>query len=171
MATSLFSSCFSILPRGYRDVPQSWPPFFRPVGAPLAYQLTLNVPLRCPPFSIFRKILHFQDCFGQKFSSQGANFQNFCSQDPSFYKENQLPIPYLWHTPTQKKLSASTPGILLTYSTCKQHLDRSLNIYINSYLYGAVVGKGERKVEKQWGWKNTSSAPAKSEMGKIDKWR
>ena len=43
------------------DVPQSWPPFFRLVGAP----------------------------DGQ---SQDANFPNFHSQDPTFFKENPLLI-------------------------------------------------------------------------------
>ena len=47
-----------------------------------------------PPFSVFRKILHFQPCFGQNFSSQDGNFPNFCSQDPSFFKENPYPRPY-----------------------------------------------------------------------------
>ena len=53
----------------------------------------------CPPFSIFRKILHFQPCFGQNFSSQDANR----SQDPIFFKENPLPRPYFWK-PTKKKV-------------------------------------------------------------------
>ena len=56
----------------------------------------------CPLFSIFRKILHFQPCFSQNFSSQDANFR---SQDPSFFKENLLPRPYfwkpIWHIPTK----------------------------------------------------------------------
>ena len=60
-----------------------------------------------PPFSNFRKIFHFQPCFGQNFSSQDANFPNFRSLDPSFFKENPLPRPYfwkpVWHTPTKKK--------------------------------------------------------------------
>ena len=61
-----------------------------------------------PPFSNFRKIFHFQPCFGQNFSSQDANFPNFRSLDPSFFKENPLPRPYfwkpVWHTPTKKKV-------------------------------------------------------------------
>ena len=63
-----------------------------------------------PTFSNFRKNFHFQPCFGQNFSSQDANFPNFRSLDPSFFKENPLPRPYfwkpVWHTPTKKKLSA-----------------------------------------------------------------
>ena len=66
-----------------------------------------------PPFSNFRKNFQFQPCFGQNFSSQDANFPNFRSLDPSFFKENPLPRPYfwkpVWHTPTKKKLSAP-PG-------------------------------------------------------------
>ena len=67
-----------------------------------------------PPFSNCKKNFHFQPCFGQNFSSQGANFPNFRSLDPSFFKENPLPRPYflkpVWHTPTKKKLSAP-PGL------------------------------------------------------------
>ena len=50
----------------------------------VAYQFTINAPLMCPPFSIFRKFFCiFSLIFGQNFSSQDANFPNFCSQDPS----------------------------------------------------------------------------------------
>ena len=77
--------------------------FFQASRHSLAYQFTINAPLMCPPFSIFRKILDFQPCFGQNFRSQDANF---CSQDPSLFKENPLPRPYfwkpLWHIPTKK---------------------------------------------------------------------
>ena len=82
-------------------------PFFQASRRSLAYQFTIIAPLLCPPFSNFRKIFHFQPCFGQNFSSQDANFQNFCSLDPLFFKENPLPRPYfwkpVWHTPTKKK--------------------------------------------------------------------
>ena len=68
------------------------------------HQCAAHVP---PFFSIFRNKMHFQPCFGQKISSQDANFRNFRSQDRSFFKENPLPRPYfwkpLWHTPTKKK--------------------------------------------------------------------
>ena len=88
-------------------------PFFQASRRSLAYQFSIIAPLWCPPFSNFRKIFHFQPCFGQNFSSQDANFPNFRSQDPSFFKENPLPRPYfwkpVWHTPTKKKLSAP-PG-------------------------------------------------------------
>ena len=104
------------LERGYGHVPRSWPPFFRPVGrGSLAYQFTIIAPLLCPPFSNFRKFFHFQPCFGQNFSSQDANFPNFRSLDPSFFKENPLPRPYfwkfVWHIPTKKKVECP-PGIL-----------------------------------------------------------
>ena len=63
-------------------------------------------PLLCPPFSNFIKIFHFQHCFGQNFSSQDANFPNFRSLDPSFFKKNPLPRHYfwkpVWHIPTKK---------------------------------------------------------------------
>ena len=83
-------------------------PFFQASRRSLAYQFTIIAPLLCPPFSNFRKIFNFQPCFGQNFSSQDANFPNFRSLDPSFFKENPLPRPYfwkpVWHTPTKKKV-------------------------------------------------------------------
>ena len=92
-------------------------PFFQASRRSLAYQFTINTTLMCPPFSIFRKILHFQPFFGQNFSSQDANFPNFCSQEPSFFKENLLPIPYFWKpmwcTHTKKKLRYP-PGLKVT---------------------------------------------------------
>ena len=82
-------------------------PFFQATRRSLAYQFTIIAPLLCPPFSNFRKKFNFQPCFGQNFSSQDANFPNFRSLDPSFFKENPLPRPYfwkpVWHTPTKKK--------------------------------------------------------------------
>ena len=82
-------------------------PFLQASRRSLAYQFTIIAPLLCPPFSNFRKKLNFQPCFGQNFSSQDANFPNFRSLDPSFFKENPLPRPYfwkpVWHIPTQKK--------------------------------------------------------------------
>ena len=66
-----------------------------------------------PHFQILEKFPIFSSCFGQNFSSQDANFPNFRSQDPLFFKKNPLPRPYfwkpVWHTPTNKKLSAP-PG-------------------------------------------------------------
>ena len=92
-------------------MPRSWPHFFRPVAAPgrrsLAYQFTVNAPLLCPLFSIFRKFLHFQPCFSQNFSSLDPNFSKFSFPRPQFFKEKPLPIPYIlkpaWHTSTKKK--------------------------------------------------------------------
>ena len=87
--------------------------FFQASRRSLAYQFTIIALLLCPPFSNFRKFVHFQPCFGQHFSSQDANFPNFLSIDTSFFKENPLPRPYfwkpVWHIPTKKKLSAP-PG-------------------------------------------------------------
>ena len=88
-------------------------PFFQATRRSLAYQFTIIVPLLCPPFSNFRKIFNFQPCFGQNFSFQDANFPNFRSLDPSFFKENPLPRPYfwkpVWHTPTKKKVECPPP--------------------------------------------------------------
>ena len=91
-------------------------PFFQASRRSLAHQFTVNAPLLCPLFSIFRKFLHFQPCFGQNFSSLDPNFSKFLFPRPPFLKENPLPRPYIlkpaWHTPTKKKLSAP-PGITL----------------------------------------------------------
>ena len=84
------------------------------------------------PIFKFRKILHFQPCFGQNFSSQDANFPNFRSQDPAFFKENPLPRPYfwkpVWRTSTKKKKLSAPPGTIhipfndsLSLRKVKQH--------------------------------------------------
>ena len=89
-------------------------PFFQASRRSLAYQFTIIAPLWCPPFSNFRKIFHFQPFFGQNFSSQDANFPNFRSQDPSFFKENPLLDPTFGNPcgthPPEKKLNAPTRG-------------------------------------------------------------
>ena len=96
-------------------------PFFQASRRSLAYQFTIIAPLLCPPFSNFRKFFHFQPCFGQNFSSQDANFPNFRSLDPSFFKENPLPRPYfwkpVWHIPTKKKVECPpwAQGPILEY--------------------------------------------------------
>ena len=54
-------------------------PFFQTSHRSLAYQFTVNAPLLCPLFSIFRKFLHFQPCFGQNSSALDPNFSKFCS--------------------------------------------------------------------------------------------
>ena len=88
-------------------------PFFQASCRSLAHQFTLNAPLLCPLFSIFRKFLHFQTCFGQNSSSLDPNFLKFSFPRPPFFQENPLPRPYIlkpaWHTPTKKKLSAPPP--------------------------------------------------------------
>ena len=107
-------------------------PFFRATRRSLAYQFTIIAPLLCPPFSNFRKIFNFQPCFGQNFSSQDANFPNFRSLDPSFFKENPLPRPYfwkpVWHTPTKKKVECPPPpgcvisiGLNFMAGTCQEY--------------------------------------------------
>ena len=92
-------------------------PFFQASRRSLAHQFTVNAPLLCPLFSISRKFLHFQPCFGQNFSSLEPNF---CSQDPHFLKENPLPRPYIlkpaWHTPTKKKVECPPRAAFSVYS-------------------------------------------------------
>ena len=116
----LSTSCMIAIPGGGGHWPRKgvWgcaavmTPFFQATRRSLAYQFTIIAPLLCPPFSNFRK--NFQPCFGQNFSSQDANFPNFRSLDPSFFKENPLPRPYfwkpVWHTPTKKKVEFPPPG-------------------------------------------------------------
>ena len=95
-------------------------PFFQASRRSLAYQFSVNAPLLWPPFSIFRKFLDFQPCFGQNFSSKDPNFSKFSFPRPPFFKENPLPRPYIlkpaWHTSTKKKkkkLNAPPPGLWL----------------------------------------------------------
>ena len=88
-------------------------PFFQASRRSLAHQITVNVPLLCPLFSIFRKFVYFQPCFGQNSSSLDPNFSKCLFPRPPFCKENPLPRPYIfkpvWHMPTKKKLSAPPP--------------------------------------------------------------
>ena len=63
-------------------------PFFQASRRSLAYQFTVNAPLLCPLFSIFRIFLHFQPCFGQNCSSLDPNFSKF-----SFTR----PVHLLWN--------------------------------------------------------------------------
>ena len=89
--------------------------FFQASYRSLAHQITVNAPLLCPLSSMFRKVLYFQPCFGQNFSSLEPNFSKFWFPRPPFLKENPLPRPYIlkpaWHIPTKKKLSAH-PGLV-----------------------------------------------------------
>ena len=93
-------------------------PFFQASRCSLAHQFTINAPLLCPLFSIFRNFLHFQPCFGQNLSSLDPNFSKFSFPRPHFLKENPLPRPYIlkpaWHTPTKKKLTAP-PGLIFVH--------------------------------------------------------
>ena len=101
-------------------------------SAPLSHSVRRgNMDAWVPPgnsyasFSNFRKVFHFQHCFRQNFSSQDANFPNFRSLDPSFFKENPLPRPYfwkpVWHTPTKKKLSTPPGAMNFTCYLLNQH--------------------------------------------------
>ena len=55
-----------------------------PPGSALP-KFTINALLMCPHHLNFKKILHFQPCFGQNFSSQDANFPNVRSQYPYLF--------------------------------------------------------------------------------------
>ena len=92
-------------------------PLFSGQSALLSLPIYHHCAALMPPFSNFRKKINFQPCFGQNFSSQDANFPNFCSL-ASFFKENPLPRPYfwkpVWHTPTKKKLSAPPRARIIT---------------------------------------------------------
>ena len=77
---------------------------------PIYHQCAAHVP---PHFKFLDKFCIFSLVFGQNFSSHDANFPNFHSQDPLFFKENPLPRPYFWklvrHTPTKKKVECPPP--------------------------------------------------------------
>ena len=92
-----------------------------------SHKFTVNVPLLCPLFSIFRKFLHFQPCFGQNSSSLDPNFSKFSFLRPLFFKKNPLPRPYIlkpaWHTSTKKKVECPPPGgnLYLTKNRFRRH--------------------------------------------------
>ena len=69
-------------------------PFFHASRHSLAYQFPNNALLMCPsPFSNFRQICIFSLVLCQNVSSQEAEFLNFYSKDPSFFKESPLLRP------------------------------------------------------------------------------
>ena len=82
-------------------------PFFLVIWHSLAYQFAINVLVMCPILTILEKCNIFTLLFIQNFSSEDTHFPNFCSQNPSFLKENLLLRPYIWksvlHTPTHQK--------------------------------------------------------------------
>ena len=90
-------------------------PLFQASRRSLAHQFTLNAPLLCPLFSIFRKLLHFQPCFGQNSSSLDLNFSQFSFLRPPwhfFRKIRSLDPTFLnlrGTHPPKKKLSAPPP--------------------------------------------------------------
>ena len=134
-------------------------PFFQASRRSLAYQLTIIAPLLCPPFSNVRKNFNFQPCFGQNFSSQDANFPNFRSLDPSFFKENPLPRPCfwkpVWHIPTQKKVecppgtitgpSCMTDKMAATSHSITTVVEKSLDFPITTWMQLVYLGGGGGK--------------------------
>ena len=122
-------------------------PFFQATRRSLAYQFTIIAPLLCPQFSHFRKIFNFQPCFGQNFSSQDANFPNFRSLDPSFFKENPLPRPYfwkpVWHTPTKKKSWVPPPGTI-SQATMNQFMS---NLVYEGFFHHVLLKYGHENAE------------------------
>ena len=111
-------------------------PFFQASHRSLAHQFTVNVPLLCPLFSIFRRFLLFQPCFGQNSSSLDPNFSKFSFPRPPFFKENPLPRPYIlkpaWHTPTQKKVECPPPG---SQASAVQYMYNTVNVNWSSTFH------------------------------------
>ena len=90
-------------------------PFFSGQSAlpslPIYHQYAVHVPLI---FNFFREKCIFSLILANISALKTQIFPNFCSQDPSFFRENPLLWPYfwkpVWHTPTKKKkLSAPPP--------------------------------------------------------------
>ena len=85
------------------DVPQSWPLLSGQSALPsipIYHQCTTHV----PPIFKFQKNFVFSAQLLAKISALQMQIFQFCFQDPSFFKENLLPISYLWahtHTHTQ----------------------------------------------------------------------
>ena len=89
-------------------------PIFQANRRSLAFQFTINTPLMCHPFWFFRKILHFQPCFGQKFQLSKCKFvQIFVPKTPHFSRKICSLDPTFGNLcgthPPKKKLSAP-PG-------------------------------------------------------------
>ena len=118
--------------KGYGDVPRSWPPFSgqSPLPSPPIYHQCAAL---MTPFSIFRKVLDFQPCFGQNSSSLDPIFFQFSFPRPPIFKENSLPRPYIvkpaWHTSTKKKLSAPPGSQPCWNSRGYQFISNSTNHY------------------------------------------
>ena len=92
-------------------------PIFQDSRRSLARQYTVNAPLLCPLFSIFRKFLHFQPCFGQNFSSLDPNFSKFSFPRPPlfFRKIRSLDLHFETrvahtHKKKKKKKLSAPPG-------------------------------------------------------------
>ena len=114
-------------------------PFFQASGRSLAYQFTVNVPLLCPLFSIFRNILHFQPCFGQNSSSRDPNFSTFLFPRPPFFKENLLPRPYfethVAHIPLKVECPPGLFAPLWTSVCIETHTCRAIVFIWPSNIY------------------------------------
>ena len=77
-----------------RDLPQSRPSYFRPVGTPYPSNLPSMLHSCAPHFQFLEKFA-FAALFLAKISAfKMQNFSNLRSQDPSFFKENPLPRPH-----------------------------------------------------------------------------
>ena len=113
--------------KGYGDVPRLWPPFFQASRRSLAYQFTLNEPLVWPPFSIFRKFVHFQPCFGQNSNSLDQNFSTFSFPKPPFARKIRSLDPTFWNPrgihPPKKKIECPPLALLCPlFSICRKFL-------------------------------------------------
>ena len=78
----------------YGYVPQSWPPFFRPVGTPQPTNLPSMCHLCAPHFQLLEKFAFSQNfslVFGPKFQLSRGKISEISLPDPSFFKENPLP--------------------------------------------------------------------------------
>ena len=117
--------------------------FFQASRRSLAHQFTVNTPLLCPLFSIFRKFLHFQPCFGQNSSSLDPKFAKFSFPRPPFFKENPFPRPYIfkpaWNTPTKKKVECP-PGVQYPLKNLKL-----FSIRVKELLAPKVLRKKNRR--------------------------
>ena len=62
-------------------------PFFHASQCSLAYQFTINVPLMCPPFSIFGKKCNFSLVLAKISALETQNFWIFAPKTPHFFKK------------------------------------------------------------------------------------
>ena len=138
-------------------------PLFSGQSAPHILPIYHQCAAHVSPFQFLEKKMHFQPCFGQNCSSQDANFLNFRSQDPSFFKENPLSRPYTSGNPC----GTHPPKKTTTTTTTTKQLSAPPGVRVISTLFSCFNncqpwnGWQLLKIGKERGrrWNSTRSRP------------